>query len=123
MQIRELTGREKQQIRRLIKNMCANYDYQYGCLPLDCDCFMFGKALTGGPLCKWFRNAVMPLVPEVERLFTDTIAPETKPCKICGSEFPLNGRQVYCSEKCSAVGRRKSVADNVQAYRKRQDEM
>lgn len=123
MQIRELTGKEKRQIRKLVKVMCANYDGEYGCLPLDSSCFMFGKAYSGGALCKWFRNALMPLDPELERIFTGGIAPDTKPCAICGRSFPLNGRQSYCSEKCAKAGRRKSVARNVKAYReqKRRD--
>ena len=119
MKIRDLTGREKQAIRKLVKTMCANYDDEYGCLPLDCDCFMFGKAYSGGALCKWFRKALMPLDPKLEQLFTDGAAPETKPCVICGSAFPLNGRQAYCSGKCAKTGRRKSVANNVRAYRDR----
>ena len=39
---RELTGREKQRIKKLITSLCANYDKEYGCLPLDCDCPMLG---------------------------------------------------------------------------------
>lgn len=39
---RELTGREKQQIKKLITSLCANHDKEYGCLPLDCECPMFG---------------------------------------------------------------------------------
>ena len=41
MRIRELTGKEKQEIRRLVKTMCANYDEKYRCLPLNGDCYMF----------------------------------------------------------------------------------
>jgi len=119
VQIRELTAREKREIRRLVKSMCANYDDGYGCLPLDCGCIMFGKAYTDNPLCKWFKNALLPLAPALERVFTGKGAPETKPCAFCGRLFPLNGRQAYCSEKCTAAARRKSVAGNVKAYRER----
>ena len=120
MQIRELTGRERQAIRRLVKTMCANHDADYGCLPLDGDCYMFyGVAHTNSALCKYFRRAVMPLAPELERIFAGGVLPDTKPCAVCGKAFPLNGRQAYCSEKCAAVGRRKSVAGNVRAYRER----
>ncbi len=119
MQIRELTGREKQEIRHLVKTMCANYDSEYGCLPLDSNCFMFGKAYTNGALCKWFKNALMPLSPELELIFSGGIVPQTKVCKVCGKVFPLNGRQAYCSEKCTKSGRLKSVAKNVKAHRKR----
>lgn len=34
-QNRELTGREKQRIKKLITFLCANYDKKYGCLPLS----------------------------------------------------------------------------------------
>ena len=34
---RELTGKEKRQIKKLITSLCASYDKEYGCLPLDCD--------------------------------------------------------------------------------------
>jgi len=120
MQMRELTGKERRQISNLVKNMCANYDRDYGCLMLDSDCYMFyGVAYTNSALCKWFRNAVLPLDPELDRLFTGGILPETKPCVICGRAFPLNGRQTYCSNRCAKSGRRKSVARNVKTYRER----
>jgi len=118
MQIRELTGREKQAIRRLVKAMCANYDNEYGCLLLDADCFMFGKAYAGGAMCKWFRAAIMPLEPMIAQVFTSGKS-ETKLCPICGGVFPLNGRQTYCSSKCSKAARRKSVTNSVKAYRNR----
>ena len=43
---RELTGREKQRIKKLVTSLCANYDKEYGCLPLDCGCPMFGICFT-----------------------------------------------------------------------------
>ena len=57
---RELTGREKQRIKKLITSRCANYDKEYGCLPLDCDCPMFGICYTNSALCRYFRSAVLP---------------------------------------------------------------
>ena len=119
MQTRELTGRERQAIRRSIKSICANYDNEYGCLPLDSDCIIFDIAYSGDIICKWFRDAVMPQVPEIERILTDSTASETKLCAVCGKKFPLNRRQKYCSEKCSLKSRRKSVAGNVKEYRRR----
>ena len=38
MDARELTRAERAGIRRLVKKWCANYDTEYGCLPLDCEC-------------------------------------------------------------------------------------
>ena len=117
--MRELTGREKRSIRALARGKCANYDAEYGCLPLDCECFMLGKAYAGGALCKWFRNALLPLKPEIEWVFTGGIALDTKPCAVCGKPFPLNWRQSYCSPKCARMNRRKAYAKNSKAYRDR----
>ena len=45
---RELTREEKRKIRALVTKWCANYDKEYGCLPLECECYMFGKPC---PIC------------------------------------------------------------------------
>ena len=39
---RELTTGERRSIRKLVTGHCANYDSEYGCLPLDCECPMLG---------------------------------------------------------------------------------
>ena len=57
---RELTGREKQRIKKLVTSLCANYDKEYGCLPLDCDCPMLGICFTNSALCRYFRKSVLP---------------------------------------------------------------
>ena len=36
----ELTRAERAAIRGLVKRWCANYDPEYGCLPLDCECYI-----------------------------------------------------------------------------------
>ena len=59
---RELTRDERKGIRKLVTEMCANYDREYGCLPLDCECYMLGKCWTGA-YCRYFREAVLPLDP------------------------------------------------------------
>lgn len=44
---RELTRFERAAIRRLVTNLCANYDCQDKlCLPLDCPCYMLNKWWT-----------------------------------------------------------------------------
>ena len=45
-QNRELTPKEKRSIKGLVKDLCANYDAEYGCLPLGCNCPMFGIIIT-----------------------------------------------------------------------------
>ena len=55
--MRELTREEKAAIRSLVVKWCANYDREYGCLPLDCECYMLGKCWTGA-YCRYFREAL-----------------------------------------------------------------
>ena len=66
---RELTGKEKRQIKKLITSLCASYDKEYGCLPLDCDCPMFGICYTNSGLCSYFRESVLPAEPELQAVF------------------------------------------------------
>lgn len=86
---RELTGREKQRIKKLITSRCANYDKEYGCLPLDCECPMFGICYTNSALCRKFRNALLPTAPELQAVFQPM--PLTV-CKQCGKVFPKEGK-------------------------------
>ena len=85
---RELTREEKRKIRALVVKWCANYDKEYGCLPLECECYMFGKCWTGA-YCRYFREAVLPLDPALEAALT-TVGPrpDFKPCPICGNATP-----------------------------------
>ena len=62
---RELTREEKAAIRKLVTRLCANYDRDVGCLPLDCPCYMLEKCWTGA-LCHYFREAVLPNDPVLE---------------------------------------------------------
>lgn len=104
---RELTRDERKTIRRLVTGMCANYDCEYGCLPLDCPCYMLGKWWTGS-LCRYFRAAVLPLALVLEASLTGEAAgPEIRRCAVCGRAFIPEGRQAYCSEGCKAEGNRR----------------
>ena len=118
---RELTGREKQRIKKLITSLCANYDKEYGCLPLDCDCPMLGICFTNSALCRYFRKSVLPEDAELEAVFTQT--PNTH-CKQCGKPFPTDGKRVYCSQRCAEEARRRQTAARVRKYReKKQQQM
>ena len=114
---RELTGREKQRIKKLVTSLCANYDKEYGCLPLDCECPMFGICYTNSALCRRFRNALLPTDPELEAVFTHT---PTTICKQCGNLFPIDGKRVYCSERCAEAARRQQTAARVRKHREKQ---
>lgn len=114
---RELTGREKQRIKKLITSRCANYDKEYGCLPLDCECPMFGICYTNSALCRKFRNALLPEAPELQAVFQPM--PLTV-CKQCGKSFPKEGKRVYCSDRCAEEARREQTAARVRKYRAKQ---
>jgi len=107
MDARELTRDEKKKIRSLVTGMCANYDRESGlCLPLDCACYMLHKCWTGA-YCRYFREAVLPLDPELQAaLTTEGISPELRACAVCGKAFLPEGRQAYCSDACKAEGNR-----------------
>lgn len=101
---RELTVPERRSIRKLVTGNCANYDKEYGCLPLDCECPMLGICYTNSAMCRYFRKSVLPNDPALEAALQ---ALPTKRCQHCGKPFPVSGRRVYCSDKC-ADGARKS---------------
>jgi len=99
---RELTRAERAAIRKLVKTLCANYDYEYGCLLLNDDCYMFyGVAYTNTGMCEYFRKAVLPTEPALEAVLTGGAAVETRTCTMCSEAFPINGKQTYCSDACA----------------------
>ena len=112
---RELTREEKRAIHKLVKSLCANYDKDYGCLPLDCECYMLGKCWTGA-YCRYFREAVLPTDPALEAaLLSDGPAPKTRPCPVCGRAFLPDGRQRYCSPVCAGA----ALREQKRAYMRR----
>ncbi len=114
---RELTRDERKGIRKLVTEMCANYDREYGCLPLDCECYMLGKCWTGA-YCRYFREAVLPLDPVLAAsICEDGPAPDTRLCSICGRPFLPEGRQSYCSEACKAEGHRRRSRERMRKKR------
>lgn len=116
---RELTREERAAIRPLVVKWCTNYDREYGCLPLDCECYILGKCYTGA-LCRYFREAVLPLDPRLEAaLAADGPAPDFKNCPVCGGSFAPKGRQAYCSQRCAQAARRRQKRDFMRKARGR----
>lgn len=113
---RQLTAKERRKVKHLVTSCCANYDPEYGCLPLDSGCYMFGVGFTSSPLCRYFRDAVLPTEPELEAVFQPV---PLKTCKQCGRKFAANGRRVYCSDTCAAEARRKQTATKVRKHREK----
>lgn len=116
MDARELSRQEKAAIRKLVITMCANYDYEYGCLPLDCECYMLGKCWAGA-YCKYFRNAVLPLNPELEAALTGQIIPDTSICPVCGASFVQQGKRAYCSAVCQSEADRRKARERMRQKR------
>lgn len=114
---RELTRTEKAAIRRLVSKWCANYDRDCGCLPLDCECYMFGKCWTGA-YCRYFREAVLPLDPALEAaLLTEGPRPDFKACPVCGRAVAPDGRQTYCSAACAKAAHRRQQREYMRKKR------
>ena len=121
---RELTREEKAAIRALVVKWCANYDREYGCLPLDCECYMLRKCWTGA-YCRYFQEAVLPLDPALEAALSGQgPAPETRPCPVCGRPALLDGRPAlldgrrrYCSEACARAALREQKRDYMRKKR------
>jgi hypothetical protein len=86
---------------------------------LDGTCYMFCIAYTGSPLCKYFKNAVLPLNPELEAVFSNEIASAPKECKVCGNSFVPTDRRAYCSDACQLNGKRRNTAARTRKYRRK----
>lgn len=56
----DYSNEELNEIEQLVKENCANYDIEYGCLPLDTSCYMLGIRFKDTPFCKYFEASVLP---------------------------------------------------------------
>ncbi len=113
---RELTRWEKSAIRALVTKWCANYDPEYGCLPLDCPCYMLGKCWTGA-YCRYFEAAVLPLDPALAASLSAGANVEKRPCPVCGGPVPVDGRTRYCSPACAKAAHRRQQRDHMRKKR------
>lgn len=113
---RKLTPQERRALQKLVIGKCANYDSDYGCLPLDCDCPMLGVCYNSSVRCRYFRSAVLPNDPELEAALN---ALPARYCQFCGSPFPAKGRRVYCSLPCAERARKSQTAARVRRFREK----
>ena len=119
MEQRALTREEKAAIRRLVTSLCANYDKDYGCLPLNDVCYMLGKCWTGA-YCRYFREAVLPNDPRLEAALTwEGPLPDRRPCPVCGGPFVPDGKRRYCSTACQVEGNRRKSRERMRNKRKK----
>lgn len=116
MNSREFTRHERAQIRKLVISLCANYDRDYGCLPLDCECYMLNKWWTDA-YCKYFREAVLPESPELEAALLGRTPPDTCKCLVCGAAFIQQGKRAYCSPSCQQNADRQKARERMREKR------
>ena len=100
--------------RRLVHE-CCNYDGG-NCLALDdgeeCVCV---QSISYSLLCKWFRDAVLPMDRELEAALYHRLA--AKRCAVCGSLFfPGSNRAKYCPD-CGAAIKRIQAAERKRMQR------
>jgi hypothetical protein len=112
---RELTREERAAVHKLVTKECANYSRDYGCLPLDSDCYMLGKCWTGG-YCKHFLAAVLPLDPVLYVALTGKGA-DMRPCAFCGSPFRASRKRLYCSAGCAGKAQRRQQREHMRKKR------
>ena len=115
---RKLTRTERRTIRKLVTTLCANFDREHDCLPLDSECYMLGKRWTGA-YCRYFRDAVLPTDPALETALTaEGVAPEMHPCPVCGRLILADGRTRYCSTACTETALRRQKRDHMRRKRR-----
>ena len=84
---------------------------------LDCECYMLGKCWTGA-LCRYFREAVLPLDPALEAaLLTRGPGRIFKICPICGGPVAPDRRQAYCSAACAKKAHRRQQREYMRKKR------
>ncbi|MCF0134036.1 MAG: cysteine-rich VLP protein [Blautia sp.] len=115
---RELTDKEKSLIRASVRKQCANFAPEYGCLPLDSDCYMTKIGFTNSSLCRYYERSILPMEPEIMSLLSYG-RHKMRECKNCGRKFVMNGNRQYCSDRCSLTARRNATARRMRKSREK----
>ncbi len=118
MDNRELTRTERADIRKLVVGLCANYDRAYGCLPLDCECYMLNKWWTGA-YCKYFQNEVLPTNPALGAALLGHSAPPAQPCATCGQPISATGNRAQFCSACAKAARRQRQRAYQRVYKQK----
>ena len=109
-----MSTKQKRRAYALIRDECCNLDPDGYCLPLDCKCPQLQSETL---ICKWFREAVLPLDKELHAEITGST--NRKTCIVCKRLFvPLSNRAQYCAE-CAAKVKRQKHAEWI--YKARQE--
>ena len=88
-----------------------------GVCPWTVSAICWGNA--GRALCRYFREAVLPLDPALEvSLLSEGPRPDFKICPVCGGAVPADGRMAYCSESCARIALRRQKRDYMRKKRR-----
>lgn len=114
---KEFTKKQKRLIKQLITKMCANY-FNENCCLLDvgdgCPCI---QIISYHLMCNYFKNAVLPLNPSLEKELLGYNRKEL--CALCKKPFVKTGNnQRYCI-KCSKIRRNTKNTEYVNQHRNR----
>lgn len=108
----ELTTKQIRDIKSIVKSECANHA-DGKCVPMEMPC---PQLTAEGGLCKYFKECVLPLNPELEHELIGT--GYNKTCKRCGKGFVTKRyNDLYC-DFCTGVMRKESQREY--ARKKRQ---
>lgn len=102
----EMTPAQLKQAARLIQKYCCNCESGNCILLEDGDERTCPQRISYSVGCRWFRNAVLPLSPELETdIFKDITL---RRCVKCGAGFvPHSNRGKYCPACAAAVRKQK----------------
>jgi len=104
----QMTPAQLKKARKLIRAECCNYDAQRGeCFALDegdgCVCV---QAVSYSLLCRWFKEAVLPLEPELRIALEPKVT--TRHCASCGKDYIPRGRaSKYCPDCAKKIKRQR----------------
>ena len=105
-------------VKKMTRAECANNDCGNCLLLDDGDACVCVQAISYSLLCRYFREAVLPLDPVLEAALTaEGNAPETRPCPICGGAVLADGRMRYCSPACAGAALRKQKREYMRKKR------
>jgi len=104
---RELSKDERAGIKKLVIEKCANHERAKGaCVAIGKPCRMICEAHYG-KLCRYFRRSVLPGNPILEGSVLEKGESTMKCCAVCGVQFAIVDKMVFCSSICEARAARK----------------
>ena len=109
------------EVLKLARNKCANYEGDGRCLVTDRTC-LYGSPNTDIRRCSWFETSVLPAEPAIEiRYYALRGKADNKPrCEQCGDPFERkSNRQKFCVECAVEIRKQKQRKYNREYRTKR----